>query len=93
MTAPKKFDSMADILRKGVDIGESPEAKRADEEEMKTAAIDRPEKLRPLTPKNSTDALSQEAAPIPWWIIAGLIVLFVVALTAWLTRQKLKPTN
>jgi hypothetical protein len=96
MEAPDNFgpDSTDDILRsQGVDIGESPEARRAYEEAKKEAATERPEKRQPGASSESSDAITEKSAPFPWWFIASSVVILVLMLAGWLKVRKAKPTS
>lgn len=94
MQAPKNFgpDSAANILRaQGVNIGESPEAKRAYEESKKEAAMGWPEKRRSPTAKDPSDA--KKPTIFPWWLVACSLALLFLALAVWLKTRKSKSAS
>lgn len=94
MDAPKNFgpDSAVNILRaQDVDIGESLGAKRAYENSIKEAQMDRPEKRRSLAAKDPSD--SKKSTIFPWWLVACPLALLFLALAGWLKTRKSKSAS
>jgi len=94
MKAPKNFgpDSAVDILRaQGVDIGESPEAKRAYEDSIKEAQMEQPEKRRPPASKALSD--NEKSRMFPWWLIVSSLALLFLAFAGWLKTRKSKSVS
>lgn len=75
-----------------VKIGDSPQPKIHDDQSRKDTSLERPEKSRSPVDSKSSDAITEKPTPFPWWLIVSSVVIFALALVAWLKTRKSKST-
>lgn len=74
-----------------VKIDDSPQPKIQDDPSKIDGSLERPENSRSLVKSKSSDLITEKSAPVPWWLIASSVAIFVLAPAAWLKLRKSKP--